>query len=313
MVDYTLLAPRALADLTEFVCLFVELGMKERLSSTVRKIICEMGHTAKWAGRHVNRMAFKLLREKPHLERVSKTSTLGMESNISSRRNLSKYLLYPNCTKSTESQERSKHLETGTAHICGSNVKSVNLRGETYTGDSRNPQMGFATAGEDALRRDDTVNALFYIVEKQEWEDFIGNGLQDKAAGVLRTPLDPHQTFKNDPLRVLRLIRLASKLGYGIDDKTKQSMEDEMKRESLNTKISRERVGIEVFKMVKGRNPAMAFQLIVRNGALLNDFSQLRQPITSVIGQPASQWPTQTPMGLYMARCLPSSGKLVTR
>ncbi|KKY25892.1 putative trna nucleotidyltransferase [Phaeomoniella chlamydospora] len=158
--------------------------------------------------------------------------------------------------------EKSKHLETVTTRIFGQDVDLVNLRKETYTEDSRNPQMEFGTAEEDARRRDSTVNALFYNLDTKQVEDFTGMGLDDMAAGIIRTPLEPYQTFMDDPLRVLRLIRFASKLGYRIDDEARQSMKDDRIHAALNAKISRERVGVEVAKMIAGRYPLIAFQLI---------------------------------------------------
>ena len=110
--------------------------------------------------------------------------------------------------------EKSKHLETATVKLFGLDVDFVNLRSEIYLEGSRNPQMAFATAEEDAFRRDATVNALFYNVVTEEIRDFTGQGFSDMASGLLRTPLDPYQTFLDDPLRILRLIRFASKLGY---------------------------------------------------------------------------------------------------
>ena len=114
-----------------------------------------------------------------------------------------------------------KHLETGTAHIFGIDVDFVNLRGETYTEDSRSPQMGFATVEEDAIRGYAMVNAIFY-----NNEEYAGKEVQDMAAGIMRNPLDPYQSFMDDPLKVLRFIRFQSKLGHEINDSTKQSMKD---------------------------------------------------------------------------------------
>ena len=164
--------------------------------------------------------------------------------------------------KTLRNPEKSKHLETAIIHIFGLDVDLVNLRKETYAQDSRNPQIEFGTAEEDALRRDATVNALYYNLDKQQVEDFTTSGLEDMAAGIIRTPLDPHQTFMDDPLRVLRLIRFSAQFGYTIEDRVRRSMSDDLVHTALNQKISRERVGIEVTKMMNGRNPPFAFQLI---------------------------------------------------
>ena len=148
--------------------------------------------------------------------------------------------------------EKSKHLETVTTKVFGLDVDLVNLRKEEYAEDSRNPIMEFGTPEEDALRRDATVNALFYNLSSHEVEDFTGKGLDDMGEKIIRTPLSPYQTFKDDPLRVLRCIRFASRLGYRIDPEAEKAMSDESIKDALKLKISRERVGIEVEKMLRG-------------------------------------------------------------
>ncbi len=148
--------------------------------------------------------------------------------------------------------EKSKNLETATTKIFGFDVDFVNLRKETYEADSRNPKMEFGTAVEDALRRDATINALFYNLHTDEVEDFTG-GLKDLDDKYIRTPMEPRTTFLDDPLRVLRLIRFASRLGFRIDAESERWMGDEGIKEALKLKISRERVGVEVEKMLKGK------------------------------------------------------------
>ncbi|KAI9652283.1 MAG: CCA tRNA nucleotidyltransferase, mitochondrial [Alyxoria varia] len=162
--------------------------------------------------------------------------------------------------------EKSKHLETITTKIFGLDVDLVNLRKETYSEDSRNPQMEFGTPEEDALRRDATINAMFYNLRTEEVEDCTKRGFEDLEEGIIRTPLEPHQTFKDDPLRVLRLIRFASRFDYKLDPFAEKSMDDESIRQALKLKISRERVGIEVEKMLKGPHPKKAMSLIDRLG-----------------------------------------------
>ncbi|GMF81358.1 unnamed protein product [Aspergillus oryzae] len=147
--------------------------------------------------------------------------------------------------------EKSKHLETVTTKIFGLDIDLVNLRKETYSDDSRNPQMEFGTAEEDAMRRDATINALFYNLNESKVEDFTRRGFQDMRDQVIRTPMEPYQTFKDDPLRVLRLIRFASRLGYRIDEDTENAMKNKDISEALKLKISRERVGTEMMKMLK--------------------------------------------------------------
>ncbi len=148
--------------------------------------------------------------------------------------------------------ERSKHLETVTTKILGLDIDLVNLRKETYAEDSRNPTMDFGTPEDDAFRRDATVNAMFYNLSTSSIEDYTGRGLKDMESKVIKTPLAPFQTFKDDPLRVLRSIRFASRLGYKIDQEDEQAMSNRTIQEALKLKIRRERVGVEVVKMMRG-------------------------------------------------------------
>lgn len=148
--------------------------------------------------------------------------------------------------------EKSKNLETAMVKIFGLDLDFVNLRKEVYVEDSRNPIMEFGTAEEDAVRRDATINAVFYNLNTDRVEDFTG-GVSDMEAKLIKTPLEPLKTFTDDPLRVLRLVRFASRLGFTIDPGTEKHMGDEKVLDSLRIKISRERVGIELEKMLKGK------------------------------------------------------------
>lgn len=172
----------------------------------------------------------------------------------------------PGLHKIEANPEKSKNLETATTRIMGVDLDLVNLRKETYNEVSRNPQIEFGTPEEDAMRRDATVNAMFYNLNTSRIEDFTGRGFRDMEEKIIRTPLEPYQTFKDDPLRVLRLIRFASRLNYTIDPETEKAMSNAEIGEVLKIKISRERVGIELEKMLKGPDPLMALSLIDRLG-----------------------------------------------
>ncbi|KAK8096331.1 uncharacterized protein PG998_014199 [Apiospora kogelbergensis] len=79
---------------------------------------------------------------------------------------------------------------------------------------------------------------------------------------LIKTPLDPLQTFMDDPLRVLRLIRFASRLQFTIDPDAEKMMGNSKVLQALRLKISRERVGMEVEKMLKGEHPKDALERI---------------------------------------------------
>jgi len=172
--------------------------------------------------------------------------------------------------------EKSKHLETVTTKIFGLDIDLVNLRKETYSDDSRNPQMEFGTAVEDALRRDATINALFYNLNESRLEDLTERGLDDMAQRIIRCPMEPYQTFKDDPLRVLRLIRFASRLGYQIDSETEAAMQIEDIGEALELKISKERVGTELDKMLRGK-------ILVLHGCKVYASNTVLQVLTLVV------------------------------
>ena len=155
-------------------------------------------------------------------------------------------------TKIAARPEQSKHLETATLTIFGLSIDIANLRKETYDDLTRNPQIEFGTAEEDALRRDATINALFYNLQDEEVEDLTQRGISDMQKKVIRTPLDAYQTFKDDPLRILRCIRFASRFGYQIEDSAVHSMAVPEIREALRVKITRERIGVEMEKIFKG-------------------------------------------------------------
>lgn len=171
-----------------------------------------------------------------------------------------------NLHKIAANPDKSKHLETITTRMFGIEVDFVNLRKELYDEHSRNPKMEFGTPEEDALRRDACCNALFYNLDTQQVEDFTQRGLYDMNKKLLRTPLDPYQTFKDDPLRVLRLIRFAARLEYNIHPDALRAMADPKIHEALRLKITRERVGVEVGKIMTGPDPYNGMHRIYKQG-----------------------------------------------
>ncbi|GAV27900.1 hypothetical protein PMKS-001368 [Pichia membranifaciens] len=152
--------------------------------------------------------------------------------------------------KIKKNPDKSKHLETCTTKLCGLDIDFVNLRSELYTEDSRIPTITTGTPVEDAHRRDATLNALFFNLTSMQIEDLTGQGLLDLANGVLRTPLEPTKTFLDDPLRCLRLIRFASNYGFQIEQLSLNAMKQDAIKVALETKISRERIGVEVKKIL---------------------------------------------------------------
>ncbi|BGP29396.1 CCA tRNA nucleotidyltransferase, mitochondrial [Rhodotorula toruloides] len=175
-------------------------------------------------------------------------------------------------TKIEAKPEQSKHLETATARVCDLSVDWVQQRGqEVYTEGSRIPTVAFGTPLEDAERRDLTINSLFYNLRTRLIEDQTGKGLSDLGfvpgqPKKIRTPLEPVKTFRDDPLRVVRAVRFAARFGreYELDAEMAEAIKRGDIKEALRNplKISRERVGAELDKMLLGKDPHYAFELI---------------------------------------------------
>ncbi|RLN66902.1 hypothetical protein BBJ29_004882 [Phytophthora kernoviae] len=163
--------------------------------------------------------------------------------------------------------EQSKHLETATMQIGEKKgwVDFVNLRAETYASeDNRIPQVEIGTPQQDAERRDFTINSLFYNLATRQVEDYTGRGIDDLQAERLRTPLESRVTFLDDPLRVLRAVRFASRFNFTLEEDLKSAVQLEEVRVALVRKVSRERVGKELAGMLTGSaaHPERALRLL---------------------------------------------------
>jgi tRNA nucleotidyltransferase (CCA-adding enzyme) len=122
------------------------------------------------------------------------------------------------------------------------------------------------TPWQDAHRRDLTINALFYNINTGEVEDWTRRGLEDLNLRVIRTPLPPFQTFMDDPLRVLRTVRFACRLGFHIQPEIYEAGSHTNVRDMLAHKISRERICKELLGMLKGDRPALAIHYLHQMG-----------------------------------------------
>lgn len=185
-------------------------------------------------------------------------------------------------TKILANPEKSKHLDTATSRFLNLDLDFVQLRTESYGAvDSRTPDVvGVGTLEQDAERRDCTMNALYYNIHTMAIEDPTRLGLDDLANGLIQTPLAPKKTFLDDPLRVLRSIRFASQFGFTIAPETFAEMKTMPVREALKRKVVKERVGIEVFKMMKGIDPARAIR-VLESQALYHVVFQDAEPTES--------------------------------
>jgi len=116
------------------------------------------------------------------------------------------------------SNEKSSHLQTATINLFGKDIDIVNLRKEVYKQNSRVPDISPGTPEEDAFRRDITINCLFYNINNNCIEDFTKQGLNDLKNGIINTPKDAKISFNEDPLRILRIIRFATRFKFKLSE-----------------------------------------------------------------------------------------------
>lgn len=145
---------------------------------------------------------------------------------------------------------QSKHLETAVLQWRGHRVDLCHLRTELYTGHSRIPSAGFGTLVQDAMRRDCTINALYWNVDARALEDPSERGVDDLCQGLIRTPAAPALTLEEDPLRLLRLLRFAAALDFTVDPALWRAMCEPSVLDALARKVSGERIQIELDKML---------------------------------------------------------------
>lgn len=199
--------------------------------------------------------------------------------------------------------EQSKHLETARMKVMGLWVDLVNLRTETYTHDSRIPNIELGSPQEDAMRRDLTINALFYNINTGVVEDWTGHGVNDIQRRIVRTPLPPRTTLLDDPLRALRAVRFAARLRFSMDEELITACQDADVHTAFSSKISRERVFSEVDAIIRAPSAVRGvgllselglFPLVFRTdnvGGKVNDSapgSPTKRPVDDVLSSSSS-------------------------
>jgi tRNA nucleotidyltransferase (CCA-adding enzyme) len=136
------------------------------------------------------------------------------------------------------------------------------LRKEEYCDTSRIPTIAIGTPLEDAYRRDLTINSIFYNINTNTIEDFTMRGVDDLRQGLIRTPLDPLETFREDPLRILRSVRFATRFNFQMDDRIVTAARDPDIGLFLSRKVSRERIGVEFLKMAQSNDFKRAIDIL---------------------------------------------------
>ncbi len=153
-------------------------------------------------------------------------------------------------------------------------IEIAETRKESYYIDSRKPVVESTTLEEDLLRRDFTINAIAMSLNKEDFGSIIDplGGIKDLNKGIIITPLDPDETFSDDPLRMLRAFRFAAKLDFQVANNILDSIDRMSKRLEI---ISWERITEEVIKCLKTDKPSIAFYLMKDTGLLKYVFPEM--------------------------------------
>lgn len=146
-------------------------------------------------------------------------------------------------------------------------VEFVGARKESYRLNSRKPLVENGTLEDDQLRRDFTINALAFSLQKDDFGRLSDpfDGLKDLEKKIIRTPLDPDTTYSDDPLRMLRAIRFATQLSFSIEEKSLSSISTNKNRLKI---LSRERVVEELNKILMSPKPSIGLNLMDATGII---------------------------------------------
>lgn len=169
-----------------------------------------------------------------------------------------------------------KTFGTAMLRAGGMEVEFVGARRESYSSDSRKPAVEAGTLEDDQRRRDFTINAMAWSLDDDTFGELVDpfDGIGDLEDCLIRTPCDPDVTFSDDPLRMMRAVRFASQLGFDIWEETFDAIVRNRERIRI---VSRERIAVELNKIVDSPVPSIGFDLLEMTGLLEIIFPELHR------------------------------------
>ncbi len=140
-------------------------------------------------------------------------------------------------------------------------IEFVGARKESYSEESRNPEVSVGTLQDDQDRRDFTINAMALSLNKEDFGLLLDpfHGVDDLNSKIIRTPLEPNITYSDDPLRMMRAIRFASQLNFTIEQESLAAISENADRLKI---ITKERVVDELNKIMGSTKPSVGFLLL---------------------------------------------------
>lgn len=239
------------------------MNLKDKISSEIFKAVSEVsqqqGVSSFVIGGYVRDLILK--RPSKDIDFVVIGDGLAFAEKVANKLKVSKVNYY-------------KNFGTAAFKFDEQEIEFVGARKESYNRDSRKPIVESGSLADDQKRRDFTINALAISLAKSTFGEVIDpfDGLEDLKNKIIKTPLEPEQTYSDDPLRMMRAVRFAAQLGFQIEQKSIDAIKQHANRLEI---ISVERIMDEFNKIVLCSKPSKGINLLFETNLLHEFFPEM--------------------------------------